>query len=98
MERLPGLIRVLLEKLRDLAPLLLVVGFFYVVVLHVPVCAISIKLTGASLVVMSLTFFVRSLSRSMFSFWESLASTFTRRENVILLLSFAFASGTGATH
>ncbi|MCB4825338.1 DUF1538 domain-containing protein [Roseicella aerolata] len=97
MDRLPGLIRVLLENLRDLAPLLLVVGFFYAVVLRAPPPEIGTKLAGAVLVVLGLTFFVRGLSMSLFPLGEGLADTFARRGNLILLLSFAFAIGFGST-
>lgn len=97
MDRLPGLIRVLIENLRDLAPLLLVVGFFYAVVLRVPPPEIGTKLAGAVLVVLGLTFFVRGLSISLFPLGEGLADTFARRGNVILLLAFAFAIGFGST-
>jgi|LNFM01.2.fsa_nt_gb hypothetical protein len=97
MHRLPGLLRVLLENLRDLAPLLVVVGFFYAVVLGAAPPAIGTKLAGLLLVLFGLTFFVRGLSMSLFPLGEGLADTFARRGNVILLLSFAFAIGFGST-
>lgn len=97
MERLPGLVRVLLENLRDLAPLLLVVGFFYAVVLRAPPPDIETKLVGALLVVLGLTFFVRGLAMSLFPLGEALADVFARRGNIFLLLAFAFAIGFGST-
>lgn len=97
MERLPGLIRVLLANLRDLTPLLLVGGFFYAVVLHAPPPEIGTKLIGILLVVLGLSFFVRGLSISLFPLGEGLADAFARRGNLILLLSFAFAIGFGST-
>lgn len=97
MDRLPGLVRVLIENLRDLAPLVVVVGFFYAVVLRVPPSDIGTKLSGAVLVVLGLTFFVRGLAMSLFPLGEGLADTFARRGNVLLLLAFAFAIGFGST-
>ncbi|MCU0983937.1 MAG: DUF1538 domain-containing protein [Acetobacteraceae bacterium] len=97
MDRLPGLLRVLIENLRDLAPLLLVVGFFYAIVLGAPPPEIGTTLGGLVLVVVGLTFFVRGLSMSLFPLGEGLADTFARRGNVVLILSFAFAIGFGST-
>ena len=97
MDRLPGLIRVLIENLRDLAPLLLVVGFFYAVVLGTPPPRIGTTLAGLLLVVLGLTFFVRGLSMSLFPLGEGLADTLARRGNTLLLLGFAFAIGFGST-
>lgn len=97
MDRLPGLVRVLLENLRDLVPLLLVVGFFYAVVLGQAPPDIGTRLAGAALVVLGLTFFVRGLSMSLFPLGEGLAHSFARRGNVALLLAFAFAIGFGST-
>lgn len=97
MGRLPGLVRVLLETLRDLAPLLLVVGFFYAAVVGAPPPQIGLTLGGLLLVVLGLTFFVRGLAMSLFPLGEGLADTFARRGNAALLLAFAFAIGFGST-
>jgi hypothetical protein len=97
MHRLPGLGRVLLESLRDLAPLLLVVGVFYGLVLRVPPPGIGERLAGAALVLVGLAFLVRGLAMSLFPLGEALADTFARRGSVPLLLAFAFAIGFGST-
>jgi hypothetical protein len=97
MDRLPGLIRVLLENLRDITPLLLVVGFFYSAVLRVPPPEIATTLVGVLLVVLGLAFFVRGLTMSLFPLGEGLADAFARRGNLFLLLGFAFAIGFGST-
>jgi len=97
MERLPGLVRTLIENSRDLAPLLMVVGFFYAVVLGVPPAEMGAKLAGGLLVLLGLTFFVRGLELSLFPLGEALADTFARRGNILLLLTFAFAIGFGST-
>ncbi len=97
MDRLPGLVRVLIENLRDLAPLLLVVGFFYAVVLGTSPPEIGTMLAGLMLVLFGLTFFGRGLAMSLFPLGEGLADTFARRGNVLLLLAFAFAIGFGST-
>lgn len=97
MDRLPDLVRVLLENFRDLLPLLIVVGFFYGVVIGASPPDLGRSIAGALLVVLGLTFFVRGLAMSLFPLGEYLADTFARRGNVVLLLAFAFAIGFGST-
>lgn len=97
MDRLPALIRAMLENLRDLTPLLGLIAFFYVVVVGASPSDVGTKLAGLLLVLLGLTFFVRGLSMSLFPLGEGLADTFARRGNVLLLLSFAFAIGFGST-
>jgi hypothetical protein len=97
MDRLPRFLRLLLENLRDLAPLVLVVAFFQAVVLREAPPDLAAKLAGAALVVLGLTLFVRGLSMSLFPLGEGLADTFARRGNLALLLAFAFAIGFGST-
>lgn len=97
MDRLPALLRLLLENLRDLAPLILVVAFFQAVVLREAPPDVLGTLSGAVMLLLGLTFFVRGLSMSLFPLGEGLADTFARRGNLTLLLTFAFAIGFGST-
>jgi len=97
MDRLPALLRVLLATLRDIVPLLLLVGFFYGVVLRAPPADPGAVLAGAVLVVLGLAFFVHGLSMSLFPLGEGLADTLARRGNLGVLLAFAFAIGFGST-
>jgi hypothetical protein len=88
------------DSLRDLAPMVLVIGIFQFVVLrqalpeHIDVTDL---LGGLLLVVVGLTFFVRGLQMGLFPVGEQLAHSFVSKASVAWLLIFAFALGFGTT-
>ena len=82
---------------RDLAPVILVLAFFQVLVLQEPVPDLLGKLIGALLVLLGLSLFLAGLSMSLFPLGERLAEEFARKGNLGLLLLFAFAVGFGST-
>jgi len=86
-----------LESFRDLAPIILAVGFFQVVVLQQPIPNINDILLGTLLVAIGLALFVRGLEMGLFPLGESLAYAFARKGSLFWLLSFAFALGFGTT-
>ncbi|WP_421870722.1 DUF1538 family protein [Motiliproteus sp.] len=84
-------------SLRDLAPIILVIGFFQLVVLQQPLPDLVGVLTGVVFVVLGLTFFIFGLEMGLFPIGESMAHAFARKGSVSWLITFAFALGFGTT-
>lgn len=89
--------RLLLDSLRDLAPIILVVGFFQIAVLQQPFPDLVSVLTGLLAVIVGLALFIRGLEIGLFPIGESMAGAFARKGNVWWILAFAFALGFGTT-
>jgi len=87
----------LLSSFRDLAPIILVIAFFQLLVLQQPIPNLGQLAMGVLLVVMGLTFFIRGLEMALFPLGESMAYAFARKGSVSWLLAFAFALGFGTT-
>ncbi len=87
----------MLGSLRDLAPIVLVIAFFQLVVLQQPVPDLIGLITGLLCVVAGLTFFIYGLEMGLFPIGESMAHAFARKGSVFWLLTFAFALGFGTT-
>jgi len=94
---LTALGKALLGSLRDLLPVVLVVVFFQLVVLQQPLPNVVQLLTGLTLVILGLTFFINGLEMGLFPIGESLAHALARKGSVFWLLLFAFALGFGTT-
>ena len=94
---LDGLGKSLLDSVRDLLPILLVIGFFQLVVLQQPIPQLGRLVAGTLLVVAGLTLFVRGLEMGLFPIGEALAHAFARKGSLFWLLAFAFALGFGTT-
>ena len=94
---LSAFLHVLLNSLRDLSPIVLVIVFFQLVVLHQPIPDFLDLLSGLLLVVLGLTFFTFGLEMGLFPIGESMAHAFARKGSVIWLLLFAFTLGFGTT-
>lgn len=87
----------MLDSLRDLTPIIVVIGFFQLVVIGEPIPNFGAMLAGFALVTLGLTFFVRGLNMGLFPLGESMAYEFARKGSVTWLLLFAFALGFGTT-
>jgi hypothetical protein len=87
----------LLGSFYDLLPIVLVIGFFQLVVLQQPIPNLLEILTGSFFVLIGLTLFVQGLEMGLFPLGESLAFAFARKGSLTWLLLFAFALGFGAT-
>ena len=97
---LRSLLFTVLDSLRDLLPVIAVVGFFQIVVLRQPLpesVSLIDLVTGLLLVVAGLTLFVRGLQLGLFPIGEQLAHEFVSKASVAWLLTFAFALGFGTT-
>ena len=84
------MIALLGSTLRDLAPILLIVGFFQAVVLRQPVDNLDQIALGFVFVLLGLTVFIRGLEMALFPLGEALANALAQRGSLILLLLFAF--------
>lgn len=87
----------MLGSVRDLAPIILVIGFFQIFVLQQPLENVTQLLVGTFFVILGLTFFIYGLEMGLFPIGESMAHAFARKGSVFWLLTFAFALGFGTT-
>lgn len=83
--------------LRDLAPIILVVAFFQIVVLRQPFPNIEATIVGLVLVMAGLAMFLKGLELALFPIGEAMAGAFARKGSLVWLLLFAFALGFGTT-
>jgi len=97
MQTVLALSRALLSSLRDLLPIICVIGFFQLVVLQEPLPNLIQILVGLILVVLGLTFFVFGLEMGLFPIGESMAQSFARKGSFVWLLIFSFCLGFGTT-
>jgi len=84
-------------SIRDLAPIIVVIGFFQFLVLQQPPKDAVGLLTGAVIVVIGLTFFIYGLELALFPIGDALAVALARKGSVFWLLTFAFLLGFGTT-
>ncbi|MFC1877939.1 DUF1538 family protein [Thermodesulfobacteriota bacterium] len=89
--------RALIGASRDLAPIIIVIALFQVLVLHQPFPDFLSILAGLVLVIVGLALFVVGLDMGLFPLGEALAEEFARKGSLFWLLLFAFALGTGTT-
>ena len=91
------LARSLGSSIRDLAPIVVVIAFFQILVLgQAPDDALTV-LAGLFCVAAGLTLFVAGLEMALFPLGESMANGFVRKGSLAALLAFAFALGFGTT-
>lgn len=86
-----------LFSLRDLMPIVLVIGLFQVFVIKQPVTGFVSLLFGAFLVVIGLAFFIFGLRLALFPIGEGIAHSLARKGSVFWLFTFAFVLGFGTT-
>lgn len=87
----------MLDSVRDLAPIVLVILFFQLVIIQQPLPNIGQLALGVLFVLLGLTFFIHGLEQGLFPIGESMAHAFARKGSVSWLLLFAFALGFGTT-
>lgn len=86
-----------LGALRDLAPIILVIGFFQIVVLQQPFPNLDKIIPGLFFVVLGLTLFIQGLEMGLFPLGESMANALAHKGSLVALLGFAFCLGFGTT-
>ncbi|OAN18680.1 hypothetical protein A3K86_07275 [Photobacterium jeanii] len=97
MKGFTAFLQAMLASLRDLLPIIVVIGFFQLVVLQQPLPQLGSIGFGLLLVVLGLTLFVIGLDMGLFPIGESMAQAFARKGSVAWLLTFAFCLGFGTT-
>ncbi len=80
-----------------MAPIIIVIGFFQLVVLQRPIPNLLDIVIGLIMVVIGLTLFIHGLKSSLFPLGDSMARDFARKGSLTWLLLFAFALGFGTT-
>jgi len=84
-------------SIRDLTPIVLVIGLFQFAVLRQPPDGAVELALGFVIVVIGLTFFVYGLELALFPLGETLAVSLAQKGSVFWLLLFAFLLGFGTT-
>jgi hypothetical protein len=87
----------LLESLRDLAPIVLVIAAFELLLVREPVADVGQLVLGAGLLVLGLTLFVQGLKLGLFPLGEGMARGLARKGSLFWLFAFAFGLGFGTT-
>ncbi|WP_456416997.1 DUF1538 family protein [Thiolapillus sp.] len=93
----PKSLQPILDSLRDLAPIILVVAVFQLLVIRQPLPNLFDLLLGILFVAIGLSLFVKGLEMGLFPIGQSMAQSFARKGSVLWLLLFAFALGFGTT-
>ena len=94
---LQALFRAMQGSVRDLLPIIAVIGFFQLLVLQQPLPDLLNLITGVFLVILGLTFFIFGLEMGLFPIGEAMAHAFARKGSLFWLLVFAFSLGFGTT-
>ncbi|MDJ0749527.1 MAG: DUF1538 domain-containing protein [Woeseiaceae bacterium] len=85
------------NSLRDLTPIIVVIGVFQTFVIRQPVEGLISIVIGGLLVFTGLTFFIFGLQLALFPVGEGLAHSLARKGSLAWLIVFAFALGFGTT-
>ena len=94
---LQPLVRTLRDSTRDLAPIILVIAAFQLLVLRQPIPDFLDLVVGCVCVVVGLALFVRGLEAGLFPIGSMLADGLARKGSLPWLLVFAFGLGFGTT-
>ena len=94
---LQPLVRTLRDSARDLAPIILVIAAFQLLVLRQPVPDFLDLAVGCACVVVGLALFVQGLEAGLFPIGSMLADGLARKGSLPWLLVFAFGLGFGTT-
>ncbi|MGI9233513.1 MAG: DUF1538 family protein [Woeseiaceae bacterium] len=94
---LQALARDAVNSLRDLTPIIVVIGVFQAFVIRQPVDGLLSLVVGGLLVFAGLTFFIFGLRLALFPVGEGLAHSLARKGSIFWLISFAFVLGFGTT-
>jgi hypothetical protein len=92
-----AVLRYVFDSMRDLAPIVLTIAVFQLLVLHQPLPDLAAMLVGLFATVAGLTMFVVGLELGLFPLGEQMANAFANKGSLPWLLAFAFALGFGTT-
>ena len=85
------------NSLRDLTPIIVVIGVFQAFIVRQPVDGLMSIVVGGLLVFAGLTFFIFGLRLALFPVGEGLAHSLARKGSLFWLIAFAFVLGFGTT-
>ncbi len=85
------------NSLRDLTPIIVVIGVFQALIIRQPVDDLMPIVIGGLLVFAGLTFFIFGLRLALFPVGEGLAHSLARKGSLFWLIAFAFVLGFGTT-
>ncbi len=85
------------NSLRDLTPIIVVIGVFQAFIIRQPVDGLVSIMVGGLLVFAGLTFFIFGLRLALFPVGEGLAHSLARKGSLFWLILFAFVLGFGTT-
>ncbi len=85
------------QSFTDLFPIILVIGFFQIVVIRQPFPNFAEIVLGSLFVVIGLTLFVQGLEMALFPIGESLAQALATKGSLFWLLLFSFLLGFSTT-
>ena len=91
------MIRLVGGTARDLAPIVVIVAFFQLVVIQQPFADLTKIAFGLLFVMVGLAVFIQGLEMALFPVGEALAGAFARKGSVLWLLLFSFGLGFGTT-
>ena len=92
-----SILRLFGSTARDLAPIVVVIAFFQLVVIRQPVENLGDIVVGLLFVMAGLTIFIQGLEMALFPIGESLAEAFANKGSIFWLLLFSFGLGFGTT-
>ena len=81
----------------DLLPIILVVGFFQIIVIRQPLPQLGEMMIGVAFVVIGLSMFIQGLEMALFPLGESMAQALTQKGSLFWLIVFAFSLGFSTT-
>lgn len=91
----------ILTKIRqaftDLLPIILVIGFFQLLIIRQPLPQLGEMIFGTIMVIIGLSMFIEGLEMALFPLGESMAQALTRKGSLFWLLVFAFFLGFSTT-
>lgn len=87
----------LIKSIEDLIPLVVVIGFFQIFIIHQSIGDFSTIITGIIMLVIGLTLFMYGLKFALFPIGESLANSLIKNGSKFYLIMFAFVLGFGTT-
>ena len=97
MDLLRALARDARNSLRDLTPIIIVIGVFQIFIIRQPVDGLMSIIVGGLLVFAGLTFFIFGLRIALFPVGEGLAHSLAHKGSLFWLITFAFVLGFGTT-
>jgi len=85
------------QAVTDLLPIILVIGFFQIVIIRQPLPQLGEMIFGTIMVIIGLSVFIEGLEMALFPIGESMAQALTRKGSLFWLLVFAFSLGFSTT-